>query len=61
MSSHGHPAVFDEPEEPTELVIINTSVEDEKTDFIVRPESDAGRGRDTSKDGSLFAFLFRLN
>ena len=61
MSNHDYPSVFDAPEEATDLMVVSPSFEEEKTDFIERLESEPGRGRDASKDGSLLAFLFRLN
>ena len=52
---------FTEDEEATDLLVVSTEIEDEETDVIHRCETTDGQFRDTSKDGSDFAFLFRLN
>jgi len=52
---------FTENEEATDLLVVSTEIEDEDTDVIHRCEATDSHIRDTSKDGSDFAFLFRLN
>jgi hypothetical protein len=52
---------FNEPEEATDLLEVTPAIEEEDTDVIPRPEGTRATLRDTRKDGSDFAFLFRLN
>ena len=61
MSIHETELLFTENEEATDLLVVSTEIEDEETDVIERCENTDGHIRDTSKDGSDFAFLFRLN
>ncbi len=61
MSIEHAPIAFEEVEEATDLLVVDPTIEDEDTDVIQRSETTDGWYRDASKDGSDFAFLFRLN
>jgi len=61
MSTANAPISFEEVEEATDLMVVDPTIEDEDTDVIPRRETTDGWYRDASKDGSDFAFLFRLN
>ena len=61
MSIQKTELTFTEHEEATDLLVVTTDLEDEDTDVIHRCETTDGHIRNTSKDGSDFAFLFRLN
>ena len=52
---------FTENEEATEPLWVSLALEDEETDVIHRCETTDGHIRSASRDGSDFAFLFRLN
>ena len=61
MSFDTLPLDFTEAEEATDLVEVTPAMEDEDTDIIARPTSHERSHRDTSRDGSDLAFLFRMN